>query len=169
MKKSAVVLIADDYQDLEVWYPILRMREAGWNVVSAGTDGKRVYKGKFGYPISVDTTVEEVRAKDFDVVVIPGGWAPDYIRRNESALELVRDLDRAHKVVAAICHAGWVLASAGILAKRRCTSFFAIKDDVVNAGAEWLDAEVVLDRNLITSRKPDDLPAFCKAILESAR
>lgn len=169
MKKSAVVLIADDYQDLEVWYPILRMKEAGWHVVSAGTDGKRVYKGKFGYPISVDTTVEEVRAKDFDVVVIPGGWAPDYIRRNESALELVRDLDKAHKVVAAICHAGWVLASAGILAKRRCTSFFAIKDDVVNAGAEWLDAEVVIDRNLITSRKPDDLPAFCKAILESAR
>lgn len=166
-KKSAVVLIAEDYQDLEAWYPLLRLKEAGWNVVSAGTDGKRTYQGKNGYPISVDTTVEEIRAKDFDVVVIPGGWAPDHIRRNEKALALVRDMDKAGKIVAAICHAGWVLASAGILPKRRCTSFFAIKDDVVNAGAEWLDAEVVIDRNLITSRKPDDLPAFCKAILET--
>lgn len=165
--KKAVILISDDYQDLEVWYPLLRLREAGWAVVTAGTEGKRDYRGKNGYPITVDTHVSEVRSNDFDVIVVPGGWAPDYIRRNATALKLVAEMNAAKKTVAAICHAGWVLASAGILKGRRCTSFSGIKDDVVNAGAEWLDAEVVIDGNLITSRKPDDLPAFCKAILEA--
>lgn len=163
--KKAVVLIADHYQDLEVWYPILRLREAGWTVVSAGVDKKREYEGKNGYPITVDTHVSEIRASEYDAVIVPGGWAPDYIRRHEAALNIVRELDRAKKTVAAICHAGWVLCSANILNGRRCTSFSAIKDDMVNAGANWVDEEVVVDGNLITSRKPDDLPAFCKAIL----
>lgn len=167
--KKAVVLIADDYQNIEVWYPLLRLREAGWSVMTAGVDSKKAYKGKNGYPITVDTTVEEVRAADFDCIVIPGGWAPDFIRRNKTAVDLVSQMDASGKIVAAICHAGWVLASANVLRGRRCTSFFAIKDDVVNAGGKWEDAEVVVDRNLVTSRKPEDLPAFCKAILELAR
>jgi len=164
--KKALILIADDYQDLEVWYPLLRLREAGWQVTSVSTDSKKTYKGKHGYPITVDTAVEDVKASDYDCIVVPGGWAPDYIRRNRTAVELVREMDRTGKTVAAICHAGWVLASAGILKGRKCTSFSAIKDDMVNAGANWIDAEVVVDKNLITSRKPDDLPAFCRAILE---
>jgi protease I len=164
--KKAVILIADDYQDLEVWYPLLRLREAGWQVVTAGVDSKKDYRGKNGYPIKVDTTVEEIQAKAFDCVIIPGGWAPDYIRRSHVAVELVTQMNADRKCVAAICHAGWVLASANIVRGRNCTSFSAIKDDLVNAGANWIDKEVVIDGNLITSRKPDDLPAFCKAILE---
>ena len=166
--KKAVVLVADYYQELEVWYPIYRLREAGWQVVTAGVEAKKNYVGKTGYPIAVDTSVEEIKPKDFDAVVIPGGWAPDYIRRNPAALELVRQLMFGGKVVASICHGGWVLASAKVLEGRKCTSFSAIKDDMIHAGASWVDAEVVVDRNLVTSRKPDDLPAFCKAILSVA-
>jgi len=165
--KKAVILVADDYQDLEVWYPLLRLREAGWQVVTAGVDSKKEYKGKNGYPIRVDTSVEEIQAKAFDCIVIPGGWAPDYIRRSHVAVELVTQMSNTGKIVAAICHAGWVLASAGVLRGKQCTSFSAIKDDMVNAGAKWTDQEVVVDGNLITSRKPDDLPAFCKAILSA--
>lgn len=164
--KKAVVFVADYYQELEVWYPILRLREAGWTVVSAGVEKKRDYVGKTGYPITVDTHMDEIQAKDFNAVIIPGGWAPDYIRRHKKVLDTVNEMFKAGKTVAAICHGGWVLASANILKGKRCTSFSAIKDDMINAGAEWLDAEVVIDSNLITSRKPDDLPAFCKAILE---
>jgi len=164
--KKAVILIADDYQDLEVWYPLLRLKEAGWAVVSAGVESKKNYRGKNGYPITVDTTIEEIRADDFDCVIIPGGWAPDYIRRSHVAVELVNQMNAARKTVAAVCHGGWVLASANILRGRQCTSFFAIKDDMINAGASWSDKEVVIDRNLITSRKPEDLPAFCQAILK---
>jgi protease I len=166
--KKAVILIAQDYQDLEVWYPILRLREAGWKVVPVGTDSQEKYKGKNGYPITVDCTVEEVKADDFDAVIVPGGWAPDYIRRNKAALELVAQMNSKKRIVAAICHAGWVLVSAGILKGRKCTSFSAIKDDMVNAGANWQDEEVIVDGNLITSRTPDDLPAFCKAILAAS-
>ena len=163
--KKAVILVADEYQDLEVWYPLLRLREAGWTVMTAGVEAKNQYRGKHGYPITVDTVVDEIRADAFDCVIIPGGWAPDIIRRHNVAVELVSQMFRQNKLVAAICHAGWVLVSANILRGKQCTSFSAIKDDLVNAGAIWSDKEVVIDGNLITSRKPDDLPAFCKAIL----
>ncbi|MFM8315441.1 MAG: type 1 glutamine amidotransferase domain-containing protein [Deltaproteobacteria bacterium] len=163
--KRAVILIADQYQDLEVWYPILRLREAGWAVVTAGIDSKKTYEGKFGYPITVDTHIDEVKAKDFDVAIVPGGWAPDFIRRSQVALELVSEMYRTGKIVATICHGGWVLISANILKGKQVTSVSAIKDDMINAGALWLDKDVVVDDNLITSRKPDDLPIFCKTIL----
>lgn len=166
--KKAVVLIASDYQDLEVWYPLLRLKEAGWSVLSAGTEKKKDYKGKAGYPISVDVSVEELKAADFDCVIIPGGWAPDYIRRNSAALNLIREMNSAGKIIASICHGPWVLCSANVLKGRKVTSFSAIKDDVVNAGATWEDAEVIVDRNMVTARKPEDLPAFCRAILELA-
>ena len=163
--KKALILVAEHYEDLEVWYPLLRLKEAGWAVTTAGVESKKDYKGKHGYPITVDTSIEEVRADDFDCVLVPGGWAPDYIRRHPVALELVSQMNSAHKIVAAICHGGWVLASANILRGRYCTSFSAIKDDMVNAGAHWSDKEVVIDKNLVTSRRPADLPAFCQAIL----
>jgi protease I len=161
--KRIAILVDNIYQDLEVWYPYYRFKEAGAEVwIIAAAAGEK-YTGKYGYPIVSDRSYDQVSAADFDGVVIPGGYAPDLIRRYPDALRLVRDMDAQGKLVAAICHAGWVLCSAGILKGRRVTCFSAIKDDVVNAGAQYEDAQVVVDRNLVTSRKPDDLPAFCRA------
>lgn len=166
MKKIAI-LVEDLYQDLEVWYPYYRLREAGYETVFVGTGTSRHYRGKNGYPLEVQEEINRAKPADFVAVVIPGGWAPDKLRLSREVLDFVREMDRSGKVVAAICHAGWVLASAGIAKGRTVTSYIAIRDDLVNAGAEWVDKEVVRDRNLITSRKPDDLPAFCRTILES--
>ena len=163
--KRIAVLAENNYQDLELWYPLLRLREEGAEVKVVGTGSADTYTSKHGYPVQVDVSADEVSADDFDGVVVPGGYAPDLLRRYPAVLELVRTLFEQGKVVAAICHAGWVLVSAGILKGRRVTSFFAIKDDLVNAGAEWVDQEVVRDGNLITSRMPSDLPAFCRAII----
>ncbi len=165
--KRIAVLAENNYQDLELWYPLLRMREEGAEVKVVGTGSATTYTSKYGYPVTADVSADQVSADDFDAVIIPGGYAPDLMRRYESVLRLVREAFQKGKVVAAICHAGWVPISAGILKGRRVTSFFAIKDDMVNAGAEWVDAEVVRDGNLITSRKPDDLPAFCRTIIEA--
>ena len=164
--KRIAILVDQVYQDLEVWYPYYRFKEAGAEVVVVGARAGETYPGKYGYPIVCDRSYEQVETGDFDGVVIPGGYAPDHIRRYPKALKLVRDLDGQGKLVAAICHAGWVLCSAGILKGRRATCFSAIKDDLVNAGARWEDAEVVVDGNLVTSRKPDDLPAFCRAAIQ---
>lgn len=163
--KKVAILVERDYQDLEVWYPALRLREEGATVVFLGTDAKE-YKGKFGYPLSVDEAVGNVKPADFDAVIVPGGWAPDFLRRYKSVLDFVRDMAALNRPVAAICHAGWVLASAGVLKGKTVTCFSAIKDDVVNAGARWVDREVVVDMPLITARKPDDLPAFTAALIE---
>lgn len=153
-----------DYQDLEVWYPLLRLKEAGLEVVTAGI-GASDYTGKFGYPIQVDVQTKDVAGQSFDVVVVPGGWAPDKIRMDVAALQIIRAHMEAGAVVAAICHAGWVLASADVVRGRRVTAYQAIRDDLINAGASFVDEEVVVDGNLVTSRKPEDLPAFCQAIL----
>jgi protease I len=167
LKGKTIALMVDQlYQELEVWYPLLRLKEAGANVVTIGAEAGKTYASKLGYPVKADKSYDEVRANDFDGIVVPGGFAPDHIRRHPKANQLVRDIDAQGKLVAAICHAPWVLCSAGILKGRRATSFFAIKDDVVNAGAIWEDAEVVVDNNLVTSRKPEDLPAFCKACID---
>ncbi len=163
--KKVAILVERDYQDLEVWYPALRLREEGATVVFLGTDAKE-YKGKFGYPLSVDEAVGNVKPADFDAVIVPGGWAPDFLRRYKAVLDFVRDMAALNRPVAAICHAGWVLASAGVLKGKTVTCFSAIKDDVVNAGARWVDREVVVDMPLITARKPDDLPAFTAALIE---
>lgn len=164
--KKVLILLDNIYQEMEVWYPLYRLREAGVQVVTVGAKAGETYTSKLGYPCVSDKSYDQVSASDFDGVVVPGGYAPDHIRRHVKANQLVADLDKQGKLVAAICHAGWVLCSAGILKGRKATSFFAIKDDMVNAGAVWSDAEVVVDRNLVTSRKPDDLPAFCRASLE---
>jgi len=166
--KTVAILVEDYYQELEVWYPLLRLREAGAEVFTVGPHAGATYKSKLGYPIKADHAIEQVSVEDFDALVIPGGWAPDYLRRDHRFVELVQRADAAGKTVAAICHGGWLLCSAGVLRGRRATSFFSIRDDMVNAGAHFVDEAAVVDGNLVTSRAPDDLPAFCQAIIHSA-
>ncbi len=163
--KRVAILAENLYQEMELWVPYYRLREEGADVKVVGAGGARSYTSKHGYPVNVDVQAEQVRAVEFDAVVVPGGYAPDLMRRHPAMVALVREAVQQGKVVAAICHAGWMLCSAGVLRGRRATSFHSIKDDLVHAGAEWQDAEVVVDGNLITSRKPDDLPAFCRAIV----
>jgi len=162
--KTVLFFAGPLYEDLELWYPKIRLEEEGARTVVAGT-GEKTYQGKRGYPLTVDTSVEEIAAQDFDGLVIPGGYAPDIMRRSQKLLQLTRDIYQAGKPVAFICHAGWVPISAGIVRGRRGTSVGAIKDDLVNAGMLWEDSPVVVDGNLISSRTPADLPQFCKAII----
>ena len=163
--KRVAVLVENYYQELEVWYPLLRMREAGAEVFTIGPQAGATYKSKLGYPVSADRAIADVDADDFDGLVIPGGWAPDHMRRNPRFALLIADAHRAAKPIGAICHGAWMLCSAGILQGRRATAFFSIQDDLVNAGADYVDSEVVVDGNLVTSRIPDDLPAFCRAMI----
>jgi len=164
--KKVAVLVDQLYQEMEVWVPIYRLQEAGAEVITVGAEAGRSYPSKLGYPCVAVKSYDQVAASDFDGIVIPGGFAPDHIRRHPKANQLVADINAHGKLVAAICHGPWVLCSAHAMLKgRKATSFFAIKDDVVNAGAEWSDAEVVVDRNLVTSRKPEDLPAFNRACI----
>jgi protease I len=162
--RKVAVLAEDLYEDLELWYPTIRLREAGAAVALLGT-GQSHYTGKHGLPVKVDAPAESANVSELDGLVIPGGYAPDRLRRHAAVLKLVRDMDRAGKLIAFICHAGWVPASAGILKDRRITSFFSIRDDMEHAGAQWTDDPVVVDGNLVTSRSPDDLPDFCHAII----
>ncbi|TME35692.1 MAG: type 1 glutamine amidotransferase [Chloroflexi bacterium] len=161
------VLIENTYQDLEFWYPTLRLRAAGAEVQVVGESAGKAYTGSHGYPAQAEVGAKDVRAEDFDGVVIPGGYAPDKMRRNPAMVDLVKSLDRDGKLVAAICHAGWMLAEADIVRGRRTTSVANIRTDLIHAGANWEDAEVVVDRNLVTSREPKDLPAFGEAIIDS--
>ena len=164
--KRVAVLIDNVYQEMEVWYPLFRLQEAGAEVVTVGAVAGQTYTSKLGYPCKAEKSYDEVSAADFDGVVIPGGYAPDHIRRHAKAIQFVRDIDSGGKLVASICHGPWVLCSTGTLKGRRVTCFFAIKDDVVNAGGIYEDASVVVDRGLVTSRKPEDLPDFCRAAIE---
>lgn len=164
----ACVLVEQQYQEMEVWYPIYRLREAGCKVTLVGPESGQNYASKLGYPCKTDRAAKEVSANDFDVLIIPGGFAPDYLRRNEAIVRLASEMAETGKVVAAICHGPWLLCSTQALKGKKATCFFSIKDDVVNAGANYTDAEVVRDGNLITSRKPDDLPAFMKMVFEAA-
>jgi protease I len=163
--KRIAILAENMYQEMELWVPYYRFKEEGAEVKVVGAGGAKTYTSKHGYPVNVDVQAEQVTAVEFDAVIVPGGYAPDMMRRHEAMVRLVREAAQNGKVVAAICHAGWMLVSAGILKGRQATSFFSIKDDLIAAGADWRDAEVVIDGNLITSRKPDDLPAFCRAII----
>jgi protease I len=156
------------YKDLELWYPKIRLEEEGARTLVAGT-GEKHYQGKRGYPLTVDASVEELAARDFDGLVIPGGYAPDIMRRSKKLLELTREIYHAGKPVAFICHAGWVPISAGIVRGKRGTSVGAIKDDLVNAGLLWEDSPVVVDGNLISSRTPADLPDFMRALIGCLR
>jgi len=164
--KRVAVFVADIFEDLELWYPYLRMQEEGAEAVLIGP-AKQTYTGKHGLPAAADKAINEVKASDFDALVIPGGYSPDHMRRSPEMVRFVREMNEAGKPIAAICHGGWMLASAEVVEGRRVTGFFAIRDDLVHAGADWEDKEVVRDGNLITSRTPRDLPAFCRTIIES--
>lgn len=163
--KKIAIFVDNVYQELEVWYPLLRLKEAGAEVITIGATAGQTYTSKLGYPCKADISYDAANPAEFDGLVIPGGFAPDHIRRHQKAIDFVRALDKSGKLIASICHGPWVLCSAGTLRGRRATCFFAIKDDVINAGAKYEDAEVVVDEHLVTSRKPEDLPAFCKAAI----
>lgn len=168
LKGKRVAILAENlYQEMELWVPYYRLKEEGATVKVIGTGSAKSYTSKHGYPVPVDAAADEVKAKEFDAVIIPGGYAPDLMRRSTAMVGLVREAFQQGKVVAAICHAGWMLCSAGVLKGKTATCFHAIKDDMVNAGARYVDEEVVVDGNLITSRKPDDLPAFCREIVKA--
>jgi protease I len=165
--KKAALLVEEIYNEFEVWIPYYRLKEEGVDVTVVGSGTASTYHGKYGIPIKADKKAADVTAAEFDAVVIPGGYAPDKMRIHPEMVALVRDAVAGGKVVACICHGGWMLVSAGVLKGKRATSYIAIKDDMVNAGALWEDSELVRDGNLITSRKPEDLPAFCRAMVEA--
>ncbi|HEY6564121.1 MAG TPA: type 1 glutamine amidotransferase domain-containing protein [Pirellulaceae bacterium] len=163
--KRVLVFVGEIYEDLELWYPKLRLVEAGATVVVAGAERGATYAGKHGYPCVADAAIKELKAADFEGVVCPGGFMPDKLRRDPHVLELVRHCAAAGKLVAAVCHGGWIPISAGVYRGVRVTGSPGIKDDLVNAGAVWEDAPLVVDRHFVSSRKPDDLPDFCRGIL----
>lgn len=162
-----LAFVGDIYEDLELWYPKLRMIEAGAEVVVAGPEAGATYAGKNGYPAKSDIAIAQAGpVGSYDGLLVPGGFMPDKLRRDERVLEIVRDFDAAGKLIAAICHGGWIPISAGVYRGVRVTGSPGIKDDLVNAGAVWEDAPVVIDRHFVSSRKPDDLPDFCRGMLE---
>jgi protease I len=163
--KRIAILAEDNYEELELWYPYYRLVEAGAQVTLVGPEAKS-YASKHGYPAKADVAAADVSADDFDGVVVPGGSAPDRLRRYPAILEIVKGVNAKGGLVAAICHAAWVPISAGILRGRRATCVSAIKDDLINAGADYVDEAVVVDRNLVTSRTPADLPYFLPAMLK---
>lgn len=169
VQKKVAILVEDLYQVLEVWYPILRLKEDDICVHIIGSGTKKTYGSKEGYPVEVDFDIKEINVKDYDCVIIPGGWAPDIIRRFPEMVKFVKDIYVSDKIVASICHGGWLLVSADIVCGHRATSFFAIKDDLIAAGADYVDQEVVVDRNIITSRKPEDLTQFVVEIIKKLK
>ncbi len=167
MSKKVAIMVDEMYQVLEVWYPYYRFSEAGLEVNFVAAQAKKEYHSKEGYPCISEVPAGQARADDYDCMVVPGGFAPDFMRRSPDVIKFANDMVNEGKVIAAICHGGWLLCSTKIFKGKKATCFMAIKDDIINAGAEYVDSECVVDRNLITSRKPDDLPAFCSAILNA--
>ncbi len=165
--KKVAVLTEKFYEDQELWYPLLRFREEGATVHVIGPKADTIYESKHGYPVKSDFASSTVKAADYDAVIVPGGYAPDHMRRDPAMVAFLSDANKKGKIIAAICHGGWMLASANAVRGKKLTGFFSIKDDLVNAGALWEDAEVVVDGNLVTSRTPVDLPAFCRAIINA--
>jgi protease I len=164
--KRVICLVEAEFEDLELWYPVIRLREEGAQVDLAGPEANVVYKGKYGVPATSDLDFASMNPVAIDGLLVPGGWAPDKIRRYPEVLEFIREIDRAGKPIGQICHAGWVLISAGILQGRTVTSTPGIKDDMTNAGATWVDEAVVIDGNLVSSRRPPDLAPYAKAFCD---
>ena len=163
--KKILFFVGDDYEDLELWYPKLRLEEAGARTTLAGLAANGLYHGKYGYPVQAHESLFDLDAKDFDGLVIPGGWMPDKLRREEKVKALTRDFDAQGKLVGAICHGPWIVQSAGLVKGRTLTSTPGIRDDLVYAGAKWVDQAVVIDGNWVTSRRPADLPEFGAALI----
>jgi len=163
--QKILIFTGDIYEDLELWYPKLRLEEAGAKVTLAGPKANQAYTGKNGYPCVSDAAIDEIDEATFEGLVVPGGFMPDKLRRDAKVLDLVRAFDKSGKPIAAICHGGWIPISAGVYRGIRVTGSPGIKDDLVNAGAIYEDKSVVVDRNHVTSRKPDDLPDFCREFI----
>lgn len=164
-QKHILIFVDDMYEDLELWYPKIRLEEAGMKVTIAGPEKGKSYKGKNGYPCESDISIADAKESDYDGLLIPGGFAPDKLRRDKKVLDLTRAFHESKKMIAFICHAGWVPISAKILKGVRATSVSAIRDDMENAGCEWVDEPAVVDRHFITARRPPDLPDFMKAVI----
>ena len=158
--KRILMFVGDIYEDLELWYPKLRLIEAGAKVLIAGPEAEQSYQGKNGYPCTSDISISNAHAAEYDGLVIPGGFMPDKLRRDDRVLDIVRQFDTAGKLIAAICHGGWIPISAGVYRGIKVTGSLGIKDDLLNAGAIWEDKPVVVDRHFVCSRKPDDPPAM---------
>lgn len=167
--KKIAIMVDEMYQVLEVWYPYYRFREAGLEVNLVAAEAKKSYPSKEGYPCVSEIAAAKAKAADYDCLLVPGGFAPDFMRRSPEVIRFANDMVNAGKIIAAICHGGWLLCSTKAYKGKRATCFMAIKDDIINAGAAYVDEECVVDGNLITSRKPDDLPAFCTAILRALK
>ena len=168
MNKTGKVLqlIDHNFEDLELWYPVLRLREAGLQVELAGEKAQETYLGKYGVPAVADCSFHKVNVNEYDALLVPGGWAPDKLRRYASVVKLVQEFDALQKPIGQICHAGWVLISAKILQGKKVTSTPGIKDDMENAGALWFDEPVVVDGHLVSSRRPPDLPQYMQAFIK---
>lgn len=164
--KKVIALVDEDFEDLELWYPILRLREEGATVHLVGKEANKTYIGKYGVPAVSEFAFTDIHSKDYDGILVPGGWAPDKLRRYEEVLTFIKEMDRDKKPIGQICHAGWVLISANILQGKQVTSTPGIKDDMTNAGAKWMDEAVVVDGHLISSRRPPDLPPYMKAFAD---
>jgi len=164
--KKVIALVEEEFEDLELWYPILRLREEGATVHLVGKEAGKTYTGKYGVPAEADYAFEEINADQYDAILVPGGWAPDKLRRYPEVLEFVRSMDAAQKPIGQICHAGWVLISANILHGKNVTSTPGIKDDMTNAGAVWHDEPVTVDGHIVSSRRPPDLPPYVKAFAD---
>jgi protease I len=164
--KKILSFVHHEFEDLELWYPILRLREEGAEVHLAGEEAGKTYIGKYGVPADADYAYGDITPSDYDAILVPGGWAPDKIRRFPEVLNIVQYMDKNKKTIGQICHAGWVLISADILKGRKVTSTPGIKDDMVNAGAEWIDEPVVVDGHLVSSRRPPDLPDYLREFIK---
>lgn len=164
--KKAVMLVEHHFEDLELWYPVYRLREANVEVLLAGPEAGKTYMGKHGVPAKTDINFNQLDANSTDALLIPGGWAPDKLRRDSRVLEFVERMYERRKIIATICHAGWVLVSAKVVKNKKITSTEGIRDDLTNAGANWLYEPVVVDLPFISSRRPGDLPIYAKTILE---
>ena len=161
-----VVLTANLYQEIEFWYPVMRFRELGARVTIASLATGETYGSKLGYPVQADVKVDDIDPAQFDVLIIPGGLAPEALRTSAGTLDLVRKSFEQDKVVAAICHAPWVLVSAGVIQGRRVTCVGPVRDDVINGGGDYVDQSIVVDGHLVTGQLPNDVPAFCQEIIK---
>lgn len=166
---KVLTVVSPDYDDLELWYPILRLREAGAKVDIAGEEGNKEYIGKYGLSVESNLSFEDVEISEYDALLIPGGWAPDYLRRLDSVLKFVKYMDENDRVIGIICHAGWVLSSADILKGRTVTSTPGIKHDMMHAGANWVDESAIVDGNLVSGKRPPNLPDYLPLIIEAIK
>ncbi|PWU68019.1 type 1 glutamine amidotransferase domain-containing protein [Gracilibacillus dipsosauri] len=164
--KKVIALLEEDFEDLELWYPVLRLREEGAIVDLVAKEAKKKYFGKYGVPAESDYSFSQIDVNDYDAILVPGGWAPDKLRRYREVLDMVRSMNEQQKPIGQICHAGWVLISAGILRGKKVTSTPGIKDDMTNAGSLWFDEAVVTDGHIVSSRRPPDLPPYVKAFAD---